>query len=66
MPRAIVVVLAVGQDTVARIEEAITRATQQAPRRDTIIQSFAGNGGVLEVEDVEAAIATSNLFAPER
>ncbi|MEP6904884.1 MAG: histidinol dehydrogenase [Gemmatimonadales bacterium] len=63
--RAIVVVLGVGQGTAARIEEAITRAAQQAPRRDTIIQSFAGNGGVLEVENVDAAIAASNLFAPE-
>jgi len=63
--RAIVVILAVGRDATARVKDAISRAVQGAPRRDTIIQSFAGNGGVLEVEDVNAAITASNLFAPE-
>ena len=63
--RAIVVVLAVGRDNAARIADAIATAVESAPRRDTIIQSFSGKGGVLQVEDIGAAIEASNHFAPE-
>jgi histidinol dehydrogenase len=63
--RAIVLVLAVGRAAAARVKEAIETAVENAPRRKTIIQSLAGNGGVLEVEDIAAAVEASNRFAPE-
>lgn len=63
--RAIVLVLAVGRAAAARVKEAIETAVENAPRRKTIIQSLAGNGGVLEVEDIAAAVVASNRFAPE-
>ena len=63
--RAIVVVLAVGRDAAVRIAEAIVAVVENAPRRETILQSFAGNGGVLQVDDIAAAIEASNRFAPE-
>lgn len=63
--RAIVVVLAVGRNAADRISEAIMAATANAPRRELIIQSFAANGGVLQVGDVAAAVEASNRFAPE-
>lgn len=63
--RAIVLVLAIGRAAAARIEEAIQAAAEEAPRCETIIQSLAGNGGVLEVEDIATAVEASNRFAPE-
>jgi histidinol dehydrogenase len=63
--RAIVVVLAVGRDAAVRIAEAIVAAVENAPRRETILQSFAGNGGVLQVDDIASGIEASNRFAPE-
>ncbi len=63
--RAIVVVLAVGRDAAARMQEAVEAVVENAPRRETIIQSLAENGGVLEVESIAAAVEASNHFAPE-
>jgi len=63
--RAIVVVLAVGRDAAVRIAEAIVAAVENAPRRETILQSFAGGGGVLQVDDIASSIEASNRFAPE-
>jgi len=63
--RAIVVVLAVGHAAAVRIQEAIAIAAEAAPRREIVLQSFAANGGVLEVDDLAAAIEASNRFAPE-
>ncbi|HEY4953785.1 MAG TPA: histidinol dehydrogenase [Gemmatimonadaceae bacterium] len=63
--RAVILVLALGPETASRIREAIAMAVETAPRRDIIIQSFAGNGGVLDAGDIATAIDASNRFAPE-
>jgi len=64
-PRAVVVVVAVGQDVADSIVERLTDACSSQTRREVIEESLMTRGAVLCATDVGEAIAFSNSFAPE-
>jgi histidinol dehydrogenase len=64
-PRAVVVIVAVGQDVADCIAERLVRATSAQTRRDVVEQSLSTRGAVLCAADIDEAIAFSNSFAPE-
>jgi histidinol dehydrogenase len=63
--RAIVLVLAIGPETAARIEAAILDIIDSQPRRNIVCESLNRFGGVLSVDDVAQAIEAASRFAPE-
>lgn len=64
-PRAIVVVIAIGDETGARIEAAIASAARTAVRSEIVLKSLGTRGGVVIVDFLDEAIALANGFAPE-
>lgn len=64
-PRAVVVVVAIGQDVADDIAARIVEALPSQERRDIIDESLRTRGAVLCAESMDQAIAFSNEFAPE-
>ena len=64
-PRAIAIVIAVGNATGAGIESAIADEAVRAKRHEIILESLGSRGGVVVVESLDEAIAIANDFAPE-
>lgn len=64
-PRAVVIVVAVGQSVADRITERIVSILPLQARRDVIEQSLSTRGAVLSAADIDEAIEFSNAFAPE-
>jgi histidinol dehydrogenase len=63
--RAIVLVVALGSDVAARIENAVASLIQAQPRRAIISEALAARGGILVADTFDAAIDAANEFAPE-
>ena len=63
--RAIVVVIAVGDDVAQQISNAIDIAIVGQPRAETITEALATAGGVISVESIRDAVEAANRFAPE-
>ncbi len=63
--RAISLVLAIGEDTAAKIEAAILASVGSEPRREIIAESLNRSGGVLCADNLAQAIDSANRFAPE-
>lgn len=64
-PRAVVVVLTIGQVAAATILSRLTDALPSQQRRDIIQESLRTRGAVLWATDMDQAIAFNNDFAPE-
>lgn len=64
-PLACVIAVAVGEATADRIERALAAEAERAERGEIVREALAGHGGVLRVSSVDAALAFSNLYAPE-
>jgi len=64
-PRAIVVVVVVGDAAVALIEEAIASAVLSAKRNEIVLESLNARGAVVVVDSLDEAVALANDFAPE-
>ena len=64
-PRAVVVVVAVGQGVADSISTRLADALPLQQRRDIIEESLRTRGAVLCAADMEQAVAFSNDFAPE-
>jgi histidinol dehydrogenase len=64
-PRAVVVVVAVGQRLADCIVERLAGALSSQTRRDVVEESLRTRGAVLCAADIDEAIAFSNSFAPE-
>jgi len=64
-PRAVVVIVAVGQNVADRIVERLVSAFPSQMRRNVIEESLRTRGAVLCAADMNEAIAFSNSFAPE-
>jgi histidinol dehydrogenase len=64
-PRAVVVVVAVGQSVADCIVERLVGATSSQARCEVIEESLRTRGAVLCAADIDEAIAFSNSFAPE-
>ena len=63
--RAVVLVIAVGEDVAARISDSIVTSIDQQSRAETVRQALSTRGGVLSVDSVGEAINAANSFAPE-
>lgn len=63
--RAVVIVIAVGDDVAQQISNAIDVAIGGQPRADTITEALATAGGVMSVESIGDAVEAANRFAPE-
>ena len=64
-PRAIVVVIVVGDEAGARIEAAIASAALAASRNEIVLESLSARGAVVIVDSLVEAVALANDFAPE-
>lgn len=64
-PRAVVVVIAIGEQTAHSIRLALAPAVRGAARREIVTASLAQNGGIVSVDSAEEAIALASDFAPE-
>lgn len=64
-PRAVVVVVAIGEDAAKNILDRLIDALPAQQRRDIIAESLCERGAVLWASDMDQAIAFSNEFAPE-
>jgi histidinol dehydrogenase len=64
-PRAVVVVVAIGESTANSVIERLISALPSQQRRDIIAQSLMDRGAVLWAADIDEAISLSNDFAPE-
>ncbi len=64
-PRAVVVVVVVGDAAAARIEAAIASAALAASRNEIVLESLSARGAVVVVDSLDEAVALSNDFAPE-
>lgn len=64
-PRAIVVVVVVGDAAVALIEGAIASAVLSAKRNEIVLESLNARGAVVVVDSLDEAVALANDFAPE-
>ena len=64
-PRAVVVIVAVGQDIADGIGERLIAAIPSQVRREVIEESLRTRGAVLCAMDVNEAVTLSNIFAPE-
>lgn len=64
-PRAIVVVIAIGEKVAESILDRLTDALQAQQRRDIIAESLRRCGAVLWTSGMDQAVAFSNDFAPE-
>lgn len=64
-PRAVVIVVAVGNQIAQSVRTALEQAVQNARRRDIVAAAFAQNGGIVTVASTDEAIALANAFAPE-
>lgn len=64
-PRAVVVVVAIGESVAERLLAAIGDALGSQLRREIISDSLATRGAVLWANDMDEAIAFANAFAPE-
>lgn len=63
--RAIVLVIAVGDDVAQQVRNAIDGEIVGQPRVDTIVEALATAGGVLSTKSISAAVEAANSFAPE-
>lgn len=64
-PLACVVAVAVGVSVAAGILRAINSAVTGAARRDTVLEAFAGQGGVITVSTIDEATDLVRNYAPE-
>jgi len=64
-PRAVIVVVVVGDAAVALIEEAIASAVLSARRNEIVLESLSARGAVVVVDSLDEAVALANDFAPE-
>lgn len=64
-PDAFVLAIVIGVGTAGRIEEALARAIESAPRQAIVAAALAARGGVLEADDIDQAIALANEIAAE-
>lgn len=64
-PRAVVVIVAIGQSVADCIVERLVGAISAQTRREVIEESLRTRGAVLCAADVDEATAFSNSFAPE-
>lgn len=64
-PRAVVVVVAIGEAAASRIATAIERAIDAQPRAAIIRQSLSERGAVLVAESLEECATFAARFAPE-
>lgn len=64
-PRAVVVVIAIGENTARNILDHLIGATPSQQRRDIIEQSLRSRGAVLWTDSIDEAVSLSNDFAPE-
>ena len=64
-PRAIVVVIAIGENTARTILDRLIAAIPSQQRRDIIEQSLQSRGAVLWTDSIDEAVSLSNDFAPE-
>lgn len=65
-PLACVVIVVVGPaDLAARVRERLTARAARAPRREVVLASLAGQGGLLRTETMADAIAFANAYASE-
>ena len=64
-PRAVVVVVVVGQRLAESVARAVADALPSQQRRDIIAESMLSRGAVLWAADIHEAIGFSNRFAPE-
>jgi histidinol dehydrogenase len=64
-PRAVVLVIAIGNDVAETIAAALAGAIPEQERRDVIEEALGTRGAVLRATDMQEAVAFSNDFAPE-
>ncbi|MEO5579559.1 MAG: histidinol dehydrogenase, partial [Gemmatimonadaceae bacterium] len=64
-PRAIAIVIAIGQGVGSAIEAAVAEAALRADRNEIVLESLRVRGGVVIVDSVDEAISLANDFAPE-
>lgn len=64
-PKAIVMVVAIGEVVAARIETMISSEMLSARRSEIIAESLSSRGGVVSVTSRAEAVEISNSFAPE-
>lgn len=64
-PRACVVALVTSSSGAAAIEHALDATARNAERRAVVASALSAQGGVLQVNSVEAAIEFANEYAPE-
>ena len=63
--RAIVLVIAVGDDVARQIGSAIEMEIAGQPRADTIANALRTAGGVVSAQSIREAVEAANSFAPE-
>jgi histidinol dehydrogenase len=64
-PKAVVIVIAIGDSLAKSIEKILATEIGGAERREIIAQSLREHGGVLSVRTREEAVEVANAFAPE-
>ena len=64
-PMAVVVVIALGGETVAAIAQEIAERLPSEPRREIISTALLERGALLTVDSLDSAIRFANDFAPE-
>lgn len=64
-PRAVVVVIAIGEEVAESIVNRLIDALPMQQRRDIIAESLCRCGAILWTSDTDQAVAFSNDFAPE-
>ncbi len=64
-PRAVVIVVTIGDSLPPLIEEILATEIDAAARSQIIFQSLSQHGGVVSVRTRDKAVAISNQFAPE-
>jgi histidinol dehydrogenase len=64
-PRAVVIIVAIGQSVVDNVLAGLADALPRQSRRDIVEESLRTRGAVLRAADMDQAITFSNSFAPE-
>jgi histidinol dehydrogenase len=64
-PSACVVAVCVGESVARAVEEALDTLIAAQPRAAVVRDALRGQGGVLSVESLEAAVIVANEYAPE-
>jgi histidinol dehydrogenase len=64
-PMASAILITPSRDLAEQVQNAVARQIQTLPRAEVIRESLTRNGGVVLVDNIDAALELSNAYAPE-